>query len=338
MSTSQQLEQNRPSVSESAGQAATQGLERYRAAEQALWRYYGVQPSERFVEISSPQARLRVLEVGSGEPVLFVHGTGGTGPYWAPLVRELAGFRCLLLDRPGWGFSSPIDYTKHEYRSVVVDILSGVLGALGLERAHVVGASIGDVWALRLAQAQPASVERVVLLGGGPLLSDVPVPRIVRLIASPAGALMVRLPEKPARTRSILRAIGHGASLDAGRIPDEYVEWRATLGRETESMRSERNMIRALVRGRAFRPGLTFGEGELAAIRHPTRLVYGTEDPTGPIELWKRFVGLLPRGELRLVEGAGHLPWLDDPSSVASAVGRFLRGDERNEQDGGSKL
>lgn len=327
MSTSQQLERNHPPATESTGQAATVRGERYRSAEQALWRHYGVQPSERFVEISSPQARLRVLEVGSGEPVLFVHGTGGTGPYWAPLVRELAGFRCLLLDRPGWGFSSPIDYTKHAYRSVVVEILSGVLGALGLERAHVVGASIGDVWALRLAQAQPASVERVVLLGGGPLLSDVPVPKIVRLIASPAGALMVRLPEKPARTRSILRAIGHGASLDAGRIPDDYVVWRAALGSETGSMRSERNMIRALVRGRSFRPGLTFDETELAAVQHPTLLVYGTEDPTGPIELWERFVGLLPHGELRLVDGAGHLPWLDDSSAVASAVTRFLRGD-----------
>lgn len=299
-------------------------IQRYRAAERALWSHYGLEPTERFIDLDSPGVRLRVLEVGSGEPVLFVHGTGGIGPYWAPLVRELRGFRCLMLDRPGWGLSSPIDYSQHEYKTVVADVLSGVLDGLGVDRAHLVGASIGDVWALRLAARLPSRVGRIVLLGGGPLLPDVPVPGIIKLIASPIGTIMVRLPEKPGRVRSILRRIGHGASLDAGRIPDEYIEWRATLGRETDSMRNERDMVRSIVGGRAFRPGLTFEDAELAAIGQPTLLVYGTEDPTGPIELWKRFVSLLPQGELHLVDDGGHLPWLDDPSQVATEVSRFL--------------
>ena len=42
--------------------------------------------------------------------MFFLPGTGGTGPYWAPLIRELPGFRGLLVDRPGWGLSSPVDY------------------------------------------------------------------------------------------------------------------------------------------------------------------------------------------------------------------------------------
>jgi hypothetical protein len=78
-------------MQEPAERATAPAFERFRRAEQALWRYYGVQPSERFVELDSPvgSVRLRVLEVGSGEPVLLVHGTG---PYWAPLVRERPGF------------------------------------------------------------------------------------------------------------------------------------------------------------------------------------------------------------------------------------------------------
>lgn len=307
-------------VPPSAGAAVQQ----YRDSERALWEHYGLQPTERFIELDSPQVRLRVLEVGSGEPLLFVHGTGGIGPYWAPLVRELGAFRCLMLDRPGWGLSSPIDFAKHEYNTLVANLLSGVLAALDVDRAHVVGASIGDVWALRLAQRHPTRVGRIVLMGGGPLLADVPVPRIIKLIASPMGALMVRLPEKPGRVRSILRQIGHGASLDTGRIPDEYVEWRATLGRKTDSMRNERDMIRAIVSRAGFRPGLTFEDAELAAIRQPTLLVYGTADPTAPIDLWKRFARLLPRGELNLVADGGHMPWLDDPTLVASHVNRFL--------------
>jgi pimeloyl-ACP methyl ester carboxylesterase len=300
------------------------GMQRYREAERALWRQYGLEPTERFVELESPAVRLRVLEVGSGEPALFVHGTAGTGPYWAPLVRELQGVRCLMLDRPGFGLSSAIDYSRHEFESAVAELLNGALDALGVDRAHVVGASIGNVPALRLATQHPSRVGRIVLLGGSPLVPDVRVPPVIRLLASPLGVLLVRLSGKQKMVRNQLRGIGHGPSLDAGRIPDEFIEWRATLSRETDSMRSERDLVRSIVKARAFRPGLTLEDAELAAIRQPTLLVYGTADPVGTVDVWRRVAGLLARGELSLVGGAGHVPWLDDPTRVAIDVRRFL--------------
>ena len=297
---------------------------RYRRMERALWDRYGLEPTERFVELSSPAVRLRIVEVGSGPPVLFVHGTAGTGPVWAPLVHELSGFRCLLLDRPGWAFSSPLDYSRDDYGALVAEILSGTLAALGIDRGPVVGASIGDLWALRLAQRDPGRVDRVVLLGGGPLVSGVEVPPFIRLLASPVGALLVRRPMKAGRVRAIMRDSGHGASLDAGRIPDEFIDWRVSLARETDSMRHERDMVRAVVSGKRFRPGFVFADAEVGAVPQPTLLVYGTSDPVGSVDLWRRVVGLLPRGELHLVENGGHLPWLDDPAGVATRVGRFL--------------
>ena len=155
-------------------------------------------------------------------------------------------------------------------------------------------------------------------------MSDVGVPGIIRLLASPAGAVMVRLSEKPARVRSILRQSGHGPSLDAGRVPEEFIDWRVALGRETDSMRNEREMVRAIVSGKAYRAGLTFEDAELAAIQHSTLQVYGTADPVGSPDIWKRVVGVLPRGALNLVEGAGHMPWFDDLPGVAKVVGHFL--------------
>jgi pimeloyl-ACP methyl ester carboxylesterase len=300
--------------------------ERYRQAERALWGHYGLEPTERFIDLDSPRVRLRVVEVGSGEPILFVPGTAGTGPYWGALVRELKGFRCLMLDRPGWGLSSPADYSKYEYKTVVADVLRATLDALGLERAHVAGASIGGVWPLRLAAAHPSRVGRIVLLGGGPLVPEILPPAFVRLLASPVGAIIVRLPQKSGMARAMLRRAGHGASLDAGRIPDVFVDWRVALGRDTDSMRNERDMVRTLVSGRAFRPGVTFEDAELAAIGQPTLMVYGTADPVGTVEIWRRAMGVLPRGELQLVDGAGHLPWLDEPIQVAGRVSDFLSG------------
>jgi pimeloyl-ACP methyl ester carboxylesterase len=294
-------------------------VDRYRMAERALWDHYRLEPREHFVEIASPRTRLRVLDVGSGPAILFVHGTVGPGA-WPSLVRELPGFRCLVLDRPGWGLSQPIDYSAHEYKTVAADISRDVLDALDVERACVVGGSIGNVWALSLAARHPSRVTNAVLLGGSPLVPNVPVPGFIRVLASPAGVLMVRLANKPARVRSILRQSGHGPSLDDGRIPEAFVAWRVTLGRDTASMRNERDMVRAIVKGSAFRPGLTFSDAELAGVETPALFVYGTADPVGSVETWARAASILPRGELRVVEDSGHMPWFDDAKGVASEI------------------
>lgn len=307
-------------IAMTSAEASTQ---RYRHAERALWDHYGLEPTERFIDLGSPAVRLRVLEIGSGEPLLFVHGTVGPGG-WPGLVRELPSFRCLVLDRPGWGLSEPVDFTKHAYGSLVADVLLGTLDALGLDRAHVIGGSIGNVWALRLAAQHPSRVGRIALLGGSPLVPEVRVPGFVRVLASPMGALMVRLGNTRGRVRSILRHNGHGPSLDDGRVPDAFVDWRVALAKETGAMRHERDMVRTLVRGDAFRPGLTFGDAELAAIRRPVLYVYGTADPVGAVDVWKRVVGVLPRAELALLDGAGHMPWFDASGQVAAGLTRFL--------------
>jgi len=302
---------------------ASTRTERYRDAERKLWQHHGLQPRERFLDLEAPAARLRVLEVGSGEPILFVHGTVGPGA-WASLLSELHGYRAIVLERPGWGLSSAIDFTGQQYGTLVAELLRGALDALGLERADVVAGSIGNVWALRVAARYPSCVGRVVLMGGGPIVSEVEVPGIIRLLASPAGALIARASGKPARVRSILRQSGHGASLDAGRISDEFIDWRATVGRQTDSMRHEREMVRAIVTGTTWRPGLTFDDAELAAICHPTLHVYGTADSVGSVETWKRVAGALPNGALSVVDGAGRMPWFDHPTRVAEEVDRFL--------------
>jgi 2-hydroxy-6-oxonona-2,4-dienedioate hydrolase len=311
------------SVYAATSPTADAGIEAYRATERALWHHYGLEPTEHFVDVGSPAVRLRVLEIGSGEPVLLVHGTVGPGG-WPALVRELPRFRCLVLDRPGWGLSSPLDFSRYDYKAVVADVLRGMLDALDVDRAHVVGGSIGNVWALRLAQQHPTRVGRIGLLGGSPLVPEVPVPGIIRFLASPAGTIMVGLSRKPKFVRAMLAKNGHGDSLAAGRIPDEFVDWRVALARATDSMREERAMVRAIVNGRAFRPGLTFTDAEFRAVEHSTLLVYGTADPVGSVDLWRRAVDLLPHGRLEVVGRAGHMPWLDDPVWVGTAVDRFL--------------
>lgn len=95
--------------------SASTRAERYLDAERRLWQHYGLEPRERYLDLRAPAARLRVLEVGSGEPILFVHGTVGPGAWasWIPssLRSErrpsTSTARPIRLARPSSGAASP---------------------------------------------------------------------------------------------------------------------------------------------------------------------------------------------------------------------------------------
>src|SRR6478609_195364 len=126
----------------------------------------------------------------------------------------------------------------------------------------------------------------------------------------------------PARrlTNPITRCRDQPHSAMQGQTTDEAPTKRLTQTTHAD----EREMIRAIVRGRSYRPGLTFDDDALAAIQPPTMHLFGTADPTGSAYIWRRVADVLPRGELRLIEAAGHMPWFDDPAQVAGTVRRFL--------------
>ena len=68
--------------------------------------------------------------------------------------------------------------------------------------------------------------------------------------------------------------------------------------------------------------GLKISDADLARITQPVLLVYGTADPTGGIDIWRRVVGGMPRAELEVVDGAGHQPWFDAPA-IAGRIRQF---------------
>jgi pimeloyl-ACP methyl ester carboxylesterase len=89
-------------------------------------------------------------------------------------------------------------------------------------------------------------------------------------------------------------------------------------------MRHEQSMVRAIVAGRDFRPGLRFDDEELAAIQHPTLMVFGSGDAVGSPEVWRQAMARMTNGNLRVVDGAGHMPWFDDAAGVGGDVRQFL--------------
>ena len=91
-------------------------VRRFEQAEQRVFARYGVAPETRFVELSEPPLRVRVLESGEGPPLLLVPGDGAIAAAWAPLLAELPGRRVIVLDRPCFGLSVGFDYRRADLR------------------------------------------------------------------------------------------------------------------------------------------------------------------------------------------------------------------------------
>lgn len=300
------------------------GFAEFRRAERRLWDLYDLEPEERLVSLDNERV-LRIHDIGDGEPVLFVHGTGGSGVYFAPLVKELLPtFRCILMDRPGWTLSSPIDYSAGDFGAIVSELLEELLTSLGIHRAHLVGGSIGNLFALRLALNHPRRVGNIVLNGGNPVDGGVP-PMFLRLLRTPLGRIMIRIPQKPSMLRKQLAGLGHAKSLDRGIIPAEYINMKAAESRYTDALKNERDLVRAVIAGKGFQPGITLKKNEAAALRAPTLMIYGNDDPIGSQKLWIDFMESMPNGSFRVISDSGHVPWYDDPHEVGALTSSHLQ-------------
>lgn len=296
----------------------------FRKAERAVWDRFGISAAEEYVDVGDG-VRLRVHTVGDGDPILFVHGSGGSGVYWAPLVAELAAnYRCVLVDRPGWTRSSPVDYSEPDFATVAVRLLDGLRTALDLDLVHLVGGSIGEMFALRYAIRRPAGVQSLVLLGSGPNVEEVTPPTPIRLLRSPFGRIMARLPQRAPMIRQQLKGLGHSASLEEGRQLDGLVRMYEATSRYTDAMHHERSLVRAVLNAGGWEDGFPLDQDDLAKIPAPTLMVLGSQDPIGSTELWQRFVDALPDARLEIIPDGGHLPWWDDPVGVADMVRAHL--------------
>jgi 2-hydroxy-6-oxonona-2,4-dienedioate hydrolase len=294
----------------------------YRRAEKILWRRMGCSPSERMVRLDRIGTECRVQEVGEGERVLFIHGGPNSGSTWAPLVAKMLGFRCLLVDRPGTGLSPPHAVTPENLPEIGAAFVADVLDGAGVERAHVVASSFGGHLALRSAAATPERFLRMVQMAC-PALSPGERPPPFQHLFRFRGARRVlnALPPGTRANRMIMRQLGHGASLAAGRIPESFFDWYLELQRHTATNRNDGEMIAGAL---AARERLTLGEELLAAARVPTLFLWGEDDTFGGLDVARRLVDAMPYARLEVMPAAGHLPWLDDPDRAAQVASRFL--------------
>jgi pimeloyl-ACP methyl ester carboxylesterase len=298
---------------------------KYREAERKLWESVGLVPSERYVTLPRVGTRARIQEVGEGDPVVFIHGGPNSGSTWAPLLEHLTGFRCLLVDRPGTGLSERYAVTKDNVNRYGDLFVGDVLDGLGLDSAHVVASSFGGMLAIRSDAAEPGRIERMVQMACPAFVPGMLTPRFMKgLGLGPLRWLINRLPPNARANDSIMRQIGHGASLDAGRIPQVFFDWYLDLQRYTDTMKNDTNMIASAMTFRGFDTSLTLSDEVLGAVEAPTRFLWGADDGFGGEDVARDVAGLMPNADVVIIPEAGHLPWLDFPIPVARQTAAWL--------------
>ena len=138
----------------------------YRVAEEAFWKASGLPiPAERRISLPRLGLGVRIMEVGEGPELLFLHGGPNAGSTWAPLVAHLDGFRCLLVDRPGCGLSSPPTHPPRSVRTFVSDMVADLLDTMGESVVGIVASSFGSYSSLLHAVAHPEATRPAVHFG-----------------------------------------------------------------------------------------------------------------------------------------------------------------------------
>jgi pimeloyl-ACP methyl ester carboxylesterase len=294
-------------------------------SERRLFEHYGVPYRTTNVDLVEPRIRIRVLEAGTGTPVLIVPGGPGDAWVYAPLMAQLADFRMIAINRPGGGLSEGVDHRALDDRRLAVDTLSAVLDHFGLERAPVIGNSMGGLWSFYLALDRPKRVSAVVQLGTPALILDTNAPLPMRLMSIPGlNRLLVKkmVPKTYAAARGEAAFLGHPKEVGAG-WPEEMAACNYHFRRLPNFQVSWLSLMEKKLTMRRARPGAEFDEDKLRRINQPVLLLWGSNDPFGSLETARRAEAVLPHAEL-VETGVGHIPWWDEADRCAGLIRGFL--------------
>jgi 2-hydroxy-6-oxonona-2,4-dienedioate hydrolase/2-hydroxy-6-oxo-6-(2'-carboxyphenyl)-hexa-2,4-dienoate hydrolase len=267
--------------------------------------------------------RTRVIESGTGVPVIMMHGLSGHAEGFIRNVRPVAaaGFRAISMDAIGHGFSAkPTDVTYHS--PLFVEHLKRLLDTIGAEKVHLVGQSLGGWTALNFAQLYPSRVASLVsITGAGFLLSDEASRKESEEIHARVQAVTKKASEEP--TREKVRERLEWLMLDKSIVTDELVETRYTAFMLPDSRAAMGKLVSEQAGADNRRNLLT--EEQLAKVQIPTKIIWSDRNPTTPWTVAKRVAEIMPNASFELVEGAGHWPQYEQAAAVNRILIDFLK-------------
>lgn len=272
---------------------------------------------EHLRRVELPGASVNYVQIGEGEPLLFIHGVSGCWQNWLENLPHFAaaGRRCVALDLPGFGASAVPEWpiTMDAYGKLVRDFCSEI----GLEGATLVGNSMGGLIAVELALAAPEAFERLVLVSAAGIINTWrPEERAV----ATAWAWRRLSPLFAERGRQIvarprLRRLVFGPIVRfPNRLDDDLLVEQIVNGLHQADgfEQALADLIRTDFRDR------------LATIEMPTLIVWGLSDRVVPVPAAISYHRRIPHSRLEIFERTGHVPQLERPLRFNVLLEEFL--------------
>jgi pimeloyl-ACP methyl ester carboxylesterase len=265
----------------------------------------------------------QVYELGSGPPLLYVHG-GLAGAFEiVPVLGALAErHRVLAVDRPGHGLADPFEYRGVDMLAHASAFLGEVLDALELPAVDVLANSMGALWSAALALSAPHRITRFAMLGApAGIRRQVPLPLFA--LGTPfAGRLIGRHVFTKGTRDGSRRFWGRILVARPDRVDDLVLDMDVANGhRNVESLLGLIGCVDDF-RRLGLRRELVLGE-RWGALTMPTLLVWGDRDVFASPADAEALAAQSPRIRLVRLPDAGHLPWFDEPERVVAEVVRF---------------
>jgi pimeloyl-ACP methyl ester carboxylesterase len=262
-------------------------------------------------------SEMTYVEIGSGPPLVFVHGLGGSWQNWLEnLPHFAASHRCIAMDLGGFGESDPVagEVSIERYARAVRELLT----ALDVESAAVVGNSMGGFIALELTIRFPELVERLVLVSAAVLWQEYrrakPLVALAGATEGTLGRLLIGLqPRLASRPRLRQRALGFGGIRAPRKLPRELQRELVLTARRTEGFLP------------AFQALASYPlRDELEQVRCPTLIIWGDGDPLVGVGHASELERLIPDAQVSIYERTGHVVQLERPERFNAEVEAFL--------------
>jgi len=268
--------------------------------------------TQRFVDVGGVSTR--IIEAGDGEPLILLHGTGGHAEAYLRNLASLSRrYRVIAYDMVGHGFSDKPDYP---YTLDVYAVqLEGLLDALGFERAHLSGESLGGWVAAWFAARHPDRVGKLVLTTPGNVVSK---PETMRVIRESTMRAVAEASEETVRARLEWLFAPQTRHL----VSDELVAVRLAIYTLPGAEQAMRNVL--VLQDPDVRAKYGWAPEWTSRIEAPTLIIWTSDDPTGTYEEGELLASWIEGSELINIDGAGHWPQWELPETFDHLHFEFL--------------
>jgi pimeloyl-ACP methyl ester carboxylesterase len=258
--------------------------------------------------------RIRYVRKGAGPHLILIHGFASSIYTWKDVIADLSrDHDVVALDLPGFGAS---DQPRDLAFAALPRSVLGLMDALDIPKASLVGNSLGGATALAVALHQPGRVEALVLAdAAGFNLAAADRPFFVRLAGSEVGRVLERLPVRRFLVQRALGQVFHDQGLVT---PERVEEYLAPLARP--------DALAALRSLNASGDELAaFFVTHIADVAAPTLILWGSDDRWIPLQDGRRFEAAIRGSGLVVIPECGHMPQEEKPAAFLAAVRTFLK-------------